>query len=277
VNHVVQETTVGITGGEFGAAAYLSGIFYMAPAAAANQAYSIANGAFQLIPTSKTPDTFSYPGSTPVISANGFTNRIVWDLDRATNQLRAYDARNLAVELYTSDWAPNGRDRLGPPAKFSVPIVANGLVYAATLNGTIVGCGLLHTATGARQGAAAASLSPATLAVIGPGVSLSLPEERGSFSTSPGLAANANRSGGASPGNAPNDANPSSQGADHSVTPRLDRRDTSAIGESEIGGNPALLSGASDLANDVIESGRCTFGACPGTATLKCRRANRLH
>jgi hypothetical protein len=247
VNHVVQEATVGITGGEFGSAAYLSGIFYLAPAAAAEQAYSITAGAFQPVLGSQTPDTFGYPGSTPIISANGFANRIVWNLDRATNQLRAYDARNLAIELYTSGQAPNGRDRLGPPAKFSLPVVANGMVYAATNNGTIVGFGLLHPPTGAGQGPA-----PNSLEAIGLGASPSLVEEKGTFSTSPGSAANANRPG-VPPGNAPNDANASSQGADHPLAPSLDLLYTSpvAIGESEIGGNPSFLSGASDLFIDV--------------------------
>jgi hypothetical protein len=142
VDHVVQEMSLPTS--EFGSAAYLAGTFYIGLVTAPVQAFSIRNGAFNPVPTSKTPDTFSYPGSTPMISANGFTNRIVWDLDRATNQLRAYDAVNLADELYTSAQAPNGRDRLGPPSKFSVPIVANGMVYAATLKGTLVGYGLLN-------------------------------------------------------------------------------------------------------------------------------------
>jgi hypothetical protein len=142
VDHVVQEAP--LPTGEYGSAAYLAGTFYYATEVGPDQAFSITHGAFNPVPTSKTPDTFSYPGSTPIISANGGGNPIVWDLDRATRELRAYNALNLADELYTSAQAPNGRDRLGPPAKFSVPIVANGMVYAATLDGTLVGFGLLN-------------------------------------------------------------------------------------------------------------------------------------
>jgi hypothetical protein len=249
-DHVVQEMSLPTA--EFGSAAYLAGTFYYGLVTAPVEAFSIANGAFNPAPTSKTPDTFSYPGSTPIISANGSTNRIVWALDRATNQLRAYDARNLAGELYTSGQAPNGRDRLGPPAKFSVPIVANGMVYAATLNGTLVGFGLLHGTAGAVQGAAN-SLSPQTLEAIGLGASLSLGS--GSFSTSPGSAANAIGPRGLPRGDEPNGADLSPQGEDHSLAPSLDLLYTNplATGESGIGGIPGFVSHASDGANDWIE------------------------
>jgi hypothetical protein len=146
-DHVVQEMS--LSASEFGSAAYLAGTFYIGLVTAPVQAFSILHGAFNPVPTSKTPDTFSYPGSTPMISANVSANRIVWDLDRATRQLRAYDATNLANELYTSAQALNGRDQLGPPSKFSVPIVANGMVYAATLNGSLVAYGLLNHAANA--------------------------------------------------------------------------------------------------------------------------------
>ncbi len=122
------------------------------------------------------PTSFSYPGSTPIISANGDADRIVWDLDRATRELRAYNALNLADELYTSAQAANGRDRLGPPAKFSVPIVANGMVYAATLNGTLVGYGLLNHGTKTDEGPGITSnaVSTQSLQAIGLGAPISL-------------------------------------------------------------------------------------------------------
>jgi hypothetical protein len=56
--------------------------------------------------------------------------------------LRAYDASNLANELYNSQM--NGsRDWLGPFVRFSVPTVANGKVYAGTANSLAV-FGLLN-------------------------------------------------------------------------------------------------------------------------------------
>jgi hypothetical protein len=57
--------------------------------------------------------------------------------------LRAFDARDLEVELWTSDKNPDGDDRLGNFAKFCPPVVANGKVYMATFSRELVVYGLL--------------------------------------------------------------------------------------------------------------------------------------
>jgi len=78
------------------------------------------------------------------VSANGNTNGIVWALDNSSagfsccQVLFAYDATNLAHELYNSNQAPNGRDSTWGAVKFTVPTIANGKVYVGTQTGVAV-------------------------------------------------------------------------------------------------------------------------------------------
>jgi hypothetical protein len=52
--------------------------------------------------------------------------------------LHAYDATNLAHELYHSNQAPNRRDNLGTASHFGTPMIVNGKVYVGTTNGVTV-------------------------------------------------------------------------------------------------------------------------------------------
>jgi fibronectin type 3 domain-containing protein len=122
----------------FGTPAWFGGKLY-AMSGIFSGAYAFELGSSgMLTATSQTANTNfgGLPGS-PMVSANGTANGIVWMLDRLTNRLRAYDAGTLATELWNSGQAPGGADTLGASAKFAVPTVANGHVYVATLDGLV--------------------------------------------------------------------------------------------------------------------------------------------
>jgi hypothetical protein len=62
--------------------------------------------------------------------------------------LRAFDARDLNNEVWTSDMNTNGDDRVGSFAKFCPPVIANGKVYLATFSRELVVYGLLSKERG---------------------------------------------------------------------------------------------------------------------------------
>ena len=145
-DQIVQElvnifpNTMGIEGGNFSSPVYFNGYVYFAPVAGPVQAFQLTNGLLSTAPTSKSSEIYSpvAPGTgrggTMSISANGSSNGILWTLqDTGTTPgvLHAYDATNLANELYNSNQA-GSRDTLDTWFKFSVPVVANGEVFVAS-------------------------------------------------------------------------------------------------------------------------------------------------
>jgi len=112
------------------------------------RAFSLSDGQLGTLPASTTTTSFGHPGPTPVISADGSNNGIVWVLQ--TNQaetngpavLHAFLAADVSTELYNSNQNP-GRDNPGPAVKFTVPSVINGKVFVGTQTQLSV-FGLLH-------------------------------------------------------------------------------------------------------------------------------------
>ncbi len=121
----------------YGTAAYWNGNVYFSGVNDNVKAFAISNG--QLTgPTSKSPTTYGFPGATPAVSANGTTNGILWVVEPIKSILHAYDATNLAHELYNSTQASGGRDSLGSNTKFAPPTVVNGKVFIGTKNAVVV-------------------------------------------------------------------------------------------------------------------------------------------
>ena len=164
----IVQSLPGAIAGIFGNPAYFNQALYFCGSGDTLKAFSISDAQMSTAPTSQSTEAFGYPGCVATISANGKSNGIAWIVDPA-GVLRAYDASNLASELYNSNQNA-GRDALGMAVKFSVPTVVNGKVYAGTQNSLVV-YGLLSAGTAAIGVSNAASgdttaLAPGSLAAI---------------------------------------------------------------------------------------------------------------
>jgi hypothetical protein len=126
----------GLTGGLWGTPAFWNNTLYIGATNDALQAFSFNannNDLLSTAPVSSSPETYGYPGPTPSISANGNTNAILWALQEEPSSstiLHAYDATNLADELFTT--ANNPQQTPGPAVKYAVPTIVNGKVYVGT-------------------------------------------------------------------------------------------------------------------------------------------------
>ncbi|MBV9744112.1 MAG: Ig-like domain-containing protein, partial [Acidobacteriia bacterium] len=110
-------------------------------------AYRMSNGTFGTTPVSTSAITANYATGLSV-SANGSTpgTGIVWAADPGSNALYAFDASNVATELWNSSQNAT-RDSPGSVAKFAPPVAVNGKVYVATFSNQLAVYGLLPSAT----------------------------------------------------------------------------------------------------------------------------------
>jgi hypothetical protein len=130
-----------LSGGIFSTPAYFNGSLYYGPVGNNLLAFSVVNAMVAASPSSRSATAFAYPGTSPVVSANGTANGIVWAYEKSSTGvaiLHAYDATNLATELYNSNQAANSRDQFGAPNKFIAVTVADGKVFAASTNSVAV-------------------------------------------------------------------------------------------------------------------------------------------
>jgi Immunoglobulin domain len=138
----IYQRIAGQIAGVWSKPSYFNNTVYYGAVQDSIKAFPISGGKLATTPSSKSSHTFGYPGATPAISANGATNGIVWVVENGgTGVLHAYDATNLATELYNSNQAANNRDHFSAN-KFITPMIANGKVYVGTTN-TVVAFGLL--------------------------------------------------------------------------------------------------------------------------------------
>jgi hypothetical protein len=133
----IVQSIPGALGSLFSTPAFFQNTVYFLASGDVLRAFSLNNGLLGTSPASQATTVFGFPGATPVISANGANNGIVWVLqtDQATSNgpavLHAYRAADVSTELYNSNQNPS-RDNPGPAVKFTVPTVINGKVYLGT-------------------------------------------------------------------------------------------------------------------------------------------------
>jgi hypothetical protein len=150
-NDVIQNVLTGTSSNDniFSTPVYWNGNIYYHCADDVLRAFSwtaSAAGGQQLSTSPTSMGTVVYDnyahGAIASLSANGTTNGIIWDTDNSayinTNPsasgplvLHAYDATNVANELYNSTQAGT-RDTGGLALKFTVPTIANGRVFVPT-------------------------------------------------------------------------------------------------------------------------------------------------
>jgi hypothetical protein len=137
-NNIYQQISGQLAGPEFAKPSYFNGAVYYGAVNDSIKAFPITAGKLAASPSSNSSAVFAYPGATPAISANATSNGIVWAVENgATAVLHAYDATNLANELYNSNQAGGARDQFAGN-KFITPMIANGKVFVGTPNSVAV-------------------------------------------------------------------------------------------------------------------------------------------
>lgn len=140
-NHVIQTVRSGVSSTDnfFDTPAYWNGNLYFHAENDVLRAFSwsTSTGLMSTSPTSVGKFTLGAHGATVSVSSNGTSDGIVWEIDNSAHSsggpaiLRAYDATNVANELYDSSQS-GSRDTAGTALKFTVPTVADGHVFVST-------------------------------------------------------------------------------------------------------------------------------------------------
>jgi hypothetical protein len=143
-SQIWQQVNGALPSSIFSTPAYFNGTVYYGDVGETLKAFTISGAKLNATPQSQSPSQFVYPGTAPSVSANGTSNGIVWAHENVNPAvLHAYDAANLAHEIYNSNQAAGNRDHFGAGNKFITPAVADGKVFVGTTAGVAV-FGLLH-------------------------------------------------------------------------------------------------------------------------------------
>jgi regulation of enolase protein 1 (concanavalin A-like superfamily) len=129
----IVESFNGING-SWSPPAYWNNLLYFQASSAALKEFSVSNASINQAAIATAPASFGSLNGSPVISANGANNGIVWVLNNnsgnsgSSGALYAYNALNISQELWDSTLM-GSRDSAGPGVKMTTPTVAGGKVY----------------------------------------------------------------------------------------------------------------------------------------------------
>jgi hypothetical protein len=138
-NNNYQTLSNALPGGIWSTPAYFNGTVYYGDVSGTLKAFAISSAKLVAAPQSQTATQFTFPGTAPSVSANGTANGIVWAHENTSPAvLHAYDATNLAHEIYNSNQAAANRDHFGAGNKYITPVVADGKVLVGTTNSVAV-------------------------------------------------------------------------------------------------------------------------------------------
>ena len=137
---IYQEIDGALQSGEWATLAYFNGNIYYGPVGNHLLQFKFSQARLSASPHSRSEASFTFPGTTPSVSANGSSNGIVWTIEHSDpfDVLHAYDATNLGNELYNSNQAGNQRDQFGTASHFGTPLIVNGRVYVGTTTNVTV-------------------------------------------------------------------------------------------------------------------------------------------
>ena len=101
---IYQELDGVLGGGIWSMPAYFNRNVYFGPQGGNLLQFRFTQAKLSTAPLSQSATSFTYPGSTPSVSANHGKNGIVWAIEHSSpSVLHAYNATNLATELYNSN------------------------------------------------------------------------------------------------------------------------------------------------------------------------------
>ncbi len=131
----IVQSVAGQLGQVFSTPTYWNNTIYYSSTNAYLKAFTLSNGLLSTTPSSQSKVYYGYPES-PLITANGNTNGILWieqHIAGSNGVLRAYDATNLANEIYNSNTNAT-RDGITSVPGFGTVLAFNGKVYVPTKN-----------------------------------------------------------------------------------------------------------------------------------------------